>query len=102
MVDSILSPDVRIGASAHVVNSILFDGVTVGNGARVSRCIVEKGVQIPAGTILDFDSVSDQHDFVVSEKGVIVIPRGYAGWAQHTSQNAPSYADEQEFASQNR
>jgi len=83
VVNSILSPDVKVNPAAHVVDSILFEGVSVGAGARVARCIVEKGVTIPPGTIVDFDSMSDTEDAVVSENGVIVIPKGYDNWEQH-------------------
>ncbi len=86
VINSILSPDVRVDGGAHVVDSILFDGVTVGAGSRVTRCIIEKGVTIPPGTIVDFDSLCDAPGCVISEKGVLVIPKGYASWAKHSSQ----------------
>ncbi len=82
--NSILSPDVRINEGAHVVDSVLFDGVTVGCGARLSRCIVEKGVTIPPGTIVDVDTMSAVPGCFISNKGVIVIPRGYSGWGQQS------------------
>ena len=81
-----MSRDVRVEAGAHVVDSILFEGVTVGAGSRVSRCIIDKGVTIPPATVLDFDSMSDNETCVISEKGVIVIPKGYNDWACHSSQ----------------
>ena len=81
--NSILSPGVRVEAGAHVVDSVLFNRVTVGAGSRVTRCIVEKGVDIPPGTIVDSDSMSDNKGCVISEKGVLVIPKGYSNWAQH-------------------
>jgi len=83
--NSILSPGVRVEEGTHVVDSVLFDGVTVGSGARIARCIVEKEVKIPPGTIVDADSVSHLPGCTTSDKGVIVIPRGYTGWHENGS-----------------
>jgi glucose-1-phosphate adenylyltransferase len=47
--DSILSPEVRIGAGAVVEHSILMDGVIVEPGARVVRAVIDKGALIGAG-----------------------------------------------------
>ena len=80
VVDSILSPDVRVGEAAKVVGSVLFEGVRVGSGSRLSRCIVDKGVNIPPGTVVDIDTFADRPGCVVSEKGVVVIPSGYSDW----------------------
>ena len=93
VVNSILSPNVRVDEGAHVVDSVLFDGVTVGTGARVSRCIVEKGVQIPPGIILDYDSLAESGDCVISDNGVIVIPQGYSEWGRHSARSSED-ADE--------
>ncbi len=84
--NSILSPDVRVEGGAQVVDSVLFAGVTVGTGSHLSRCIVDKGVTIPPGTTINFESAENLPGCVVSEKGVIVIPKGYSDWRQHTKQ----------------
>lgn len=75
--NSILSRDVRIEDDALVESCILFDGVTVGAGSRLKRCIVDKGVKIPPGTTIGGDAKLDSARFTVSEKGVVVIPKGY-------------------------
>ncbi len=100
VINSVLSPDVRIEAGAHVVDSVLFDGVTVGAGCRVNRCIVEKGNTIPPGTIIDFDSLSDAPGCVISEKGVIVIPKDYSDWALHSSRTEDAAEDDADFVLQ--
>ncbi|MEZ6131776.1 MAG: glucose-1-phosphate adenylyltransferase [Planctomycetaceae bacterium] len=100
VINSVLSPDVTIHSGAQVVDSILFDRVTVGAGARVSRCIIEKDVVVPPGTIIDFDSLSDAPGCVISEKGVIVIPRGYSDWGRHSSQSSEVASDSSQFALQ--
>ncbi|MBF0255523.1 MAG: glucose-1-phosphate adenylyltransferase [Gammaproteobacteria bacterium] len=74
---SILFPRVKINEGAYVHNAILFNGVEVGEGARLNRCIVDKGVKIPAGEQIGFDRQRDAERFTLSEKGVVVVPKGY-------------------------
>lgn len=85
VVNSVLSPDVRVNSDAHVVDSVVLDGVTVGAGSRVARCIIDKGVTIPPYTNIDFDSMTDSKRAVISENGVIVIPCDYSDWKNHSS-----------------
>jgi len=73
--------------------------VTVGAGCRINRCIVEKGVDIPPGTIVDFDAMSDTEGCVISEKGILVIPKGYSNWSQHSVQQSNTLENTIEFPS---
>ncbi len=74
---SIIAPDVRVHHDAHVTDSILFPGVTVQPGARVNRCIIDKNVVVPAGVRIGFDRDADAQRFTISERGIVVIPKGY-------------------------
>lgn len=74
---SIIAPDVRVHHDAHVTDSILFPGVTVQPGARVNRCIIDKNVVVPAGVRIGFDREADGQRFTISERGIVVIPKGY-------------------------
>ena len=74
---SILFPNVRLEEAATVEDSLLFQGVTVGEGAMLRRCIVDKHVAIPAGERIGFDPVRDAERFTVSDRGVVVIGKGY-------------------------
>lgn len=80
VVNSILSPGVRVHAGAQVVDSVLFEGVTAGPGARLNRCIVDKHVSVPAGAVIDRDSMTPSADCVVSEKGVVVLAKDFCRW----------------------
>jgi len=80
VVNSILGPNVRVEPNAHVVDSVLFDDVTIGPGARVYRAILEKGVNVPTAAVVDIDSVSTSDSCTRSQKGVVVIGRGYSEW----------------------
>jgi glucose-1-phosphate adenylyltransferase len=74
---AILFPNVRIEEGAVVENSLLFQGVAVGEGAQLQRCIVEKHVLIPAGERIGFDRARDAERFTVSDRGIVVIGKGY-------------------------
>lgn len=74
---SILCPRVRVMDRAIVDSSILCDGVLVGEGSHLRNCIVDKDVQIPANTRIGFEPAADRERFTLSEKGVVVIPKGF-------------------------
>ncbi|MCM8824973.1 MAG: glucose-1-phosphate adenylyltransferase [Candidatus Omnitrophica bacterium] len=74
---SILSPWVRINSYAEVSESILLDNVNVGRYCRIRRTIIDKNVVVPQGMIIGYDPVEDRKRFVVSEAGVVVVPKDY-------------------------
>jgi glucose-1-phosphate adenylyltransferase len=74
---TILFPSVRVEQGAVVEHSLLFEGVTVEEGAHLHRCIVDKDVTIPAGERIGFDRALDAKRFMVSEGGIVVIPKSY-------------------------
>jgi glucose-1-phosphate adenylyltransferase len=73
---SVLSPLVRVHSWARVEESILLDGVDVGRGAQLRRVIVDKNVRIPGGMRIGFDLEADRPRFIVSDDGLVAIPRG--------------------------
>lgn len=75
--ESILSNDAFVDDEGIVERSLLFEGVRVGRGAHLVGCIVERGVQIPESTRIGVDLAADRARFVVSDGGVVVVPRGY-------------------------
>lgn len=72
---SVLGPEVRVNSYARVSECVLMDGVDVGRRARVSRAIVDKGVHIPAGFVVGEDLEDDRRRFLVTDGGIVVIPR---------------------------
>jgi glucose-1-phosphate adenylyltransferase len=74
---SILASRVQVHEDAIVEDALLFDSVSVGAGAKLRRCIIDKEVQIPPGEAIGFDLDKDRQRFTVSEKGVVVVPKGY-------------------------
>jgi glucose-1-phosphate adenylyltransferase len=72
---SVLSAGVRVNSFAHVEQCILLEGVRVGRYARLRKVIVDKGVEIPQGMQIGFDPEEDRKRFVISEDGIVVIPK---------------------------
>ena len=75
---SVLFPRVRIHSFSSVSESILMDGVEVGRHCTLKRVIVDKHVHIPAGTTIGEDLVRDrERGLLVSEEGIVVVPKNY-------------------------
>lgn len=74
---SILSPGVFVDDESLIQNSILFHGVKVGKKVHISNAIIDKNVVIPDNQQIGVDLQKDRERFIVSEKGVVVVPKGY-------------------------
>ena len=75
--DSILASRVLVEQTAVVESSLLFDGVVIGAGAVVRRTIIDKNVHVPPGEAIGVDPARDRERFTTSDKGVVVVPKGY-------------------------
>ncbi len=75
--NSILSRNVRVDEGATVADSIVFDDVQIGHGAQVQRCIIDKHVNIPPNERIGIDPYLDAQRFVLSDDGIVVVPRDY-------------------------
>ena len=76
VVQSILSPDVRVNSYSEVQGCILFNGVNVGRYSRLRRCIVERGVHIPENTQIGYDMEYDRRrGFTITDSGLVVVAR---------------------------
>ncbi|MBI3665070.1 MAG: glucose-1-phosphate adenylyltransferase, partial [Acidobacteria bacterium] len=74
VLNSILSPGVRINSFSEVEHSILFPHVTVGRHSRIRRAIIDRGVQLPEYTEIGFDPEEDRKNgHVVTETGIVVV-----------------------------
>ena len=71
VVNSILSPRVRVERDAELEECVLLPGVQIGRGAKLRRVIVEEGVRIPAGVRIGFGG--DSEDFLTSPRGVVAV-----------------------------
>lgn len=74
--NSVLSPNVRINSYVDVRESILMENVQIGRNCKIRRAIIDKDVYVPAGTTIGYDAEADRERFIVSEGGLVVIPKG--------------------------
>lgn len=74
---SVLFPGVIVGDESLIQNSILFHGVSVGEQVQIQNAIIDKYVTVPHGEEIGIDLHKDRQRFSVSEKGVVVVPKGY-------------------------
>lgn len=75
VINSLLSPGVRIDSCAEVKDSIIMEGVHVDEGARVKRAIIDKQVRIPPGAEIGYDLEKDRRRFTVTDSGIVVLQR---------------------------
>jgi glucose-1-phosphate adenylyltransferase len=73
----ILFPEVRVNSFSNIEDSVLFEHVDIGRRARIRRTIIDKGVQVPPDEVIGYDLERDRERFVVSDEGIVVVPKGY-------------------------
>ena len=72
---SIIGHNVRVNSYSYITDSIIFDNCKVGRHARIRRTIIDKNVIIPEGFEIGFDPEEDRKKFVVTDTGIVVIPK---------------------------
>jgi glucose-1-phosphate adenylyltransferase len=79
VVNSMLSPSVRVNSYARVEDSIILSGAEIGKRALVRRAIIDKGVVIPEGMEVGVNSDDDiARGFTRTESGLTVVPHMWA------------------------
>ncbi len=73
VVNSVLSPDVRVNSYCEIDRSILFPHVNIGRNSRIRKAIVDRGVFMPENTVIGFDLEEDRKKYHVAENGVVVV-----------------------------
>ncbi len=72
---SVLAPGCRIHSFSEIQESVLFERVIIGRHAKIRKAIIDKDVEIPAGTVIGYDSEADRRRFTVTANGIVVIPK---------------------------
>jgi len=74
VVNSILSPDVRVNSYSDVDGSILFSHVSVGRYSRIRRAIIDRHIQLPENTEIGYNPDEDRkRGYHITETGIVVV-----------------------------
>lgn len=75
VVNSILSPNVRIDSHSLVEESILFSNVQIGSRVKIKKAIIDKNVVIPDNFEVGYNLEEDKKRFFVTPSGIVVIAK---------------------------
>jgi glucose-1-phosphate adenylyltransferase len=73
VINSILSPDVRVNSYTEVESSIIFSHVNIGRYSRIRRAIIDRHIHIPEHTEIGYNPEEDRKNYHVTESGIVVI-----------------------------
>jgi glucose-1-phosphate adenylyltransferase len=60
-----------------VDESVILDGVVVGRHCKIKKAIIDKKNVIPPRTEIGCNPREDSKRFVVTPRGIVVVPKGY-------------------------
>ncbi|HEX7004296.1 MAG TPA: glucose-1-phosphate adenylyltransferase [Trueperaceae bacterium] len=77
--ESILARRVRVHSYSLVERSVIFDNSSIGRNCIIRNAIIDKNVRVPDGMRIGVDRAEDEsRGFVVTERGVVTVPKSYA------------------------
>ena len=77
VLDSVLSPGVRVNSWSRVERSVIMHNTRIGRYAVVQNAILDKNVEVPDGAVVGVDKEHDKaRGFVVSAGGITVVGKG--------------------------
>jgi glucose-1-phosphate adenylyltransferase len=75
--NSVLSYNVNVRSWAEVDESVILDDVEVGRYCKIKKAIIDKDNIIPPYTEIGINPAADRERFHVSQRGIVVVPKGY-------------------------
>jgi glucose-1-phosphate adenylyltransferase len=76
---SIISPGVKIGMDAQIIDSVILDDVTVGARTRIVRAIVDSDNPIPPDSNIEAGNIrlkmKHKENIEVTSSGIVLVPR---------------------------
>ena len=75
--NSVLGYNVVVRSWATVDESVILDDVVVGRKCRIKKAIIDKHNIIPPETEIGFHPKEDRKSFVITPRGIVVVPKGY-------------------------
>jgi glucose-1-phosphate adenylyltransferase len=81
---SLLFYNVNIGSRSEVSESVILPDVTVGAGCRLRNVIIDRGAHVADGTIIGEDTATDKsRGFRVTESGLVLVTPDMLGQRLH-------------------
>lgn len=80
--DSVLFPNVSVGAGSVLERCVVLPGARIGRGCRLSDTIVDEDCELPDGTVIGQDRARDARYCEMSEHGVAVVSSSTADGLQ--------------------
>jgi glucose-1-phosphate adenylyltransferase len=75
--NSVLSYNVVVRSWATVDESVILDGVVVGRNCTIKKAIIDKDNIIPPNTEIGCNPSRDRENFTVTQRGIVVVPKGF-------------------------
>jgi glucose-1-phosphate adenylyltransferase len=73
VLNSVISPDVRVNSYTEVENSIIFSHVNIGRYSRIRRAIIDRHIHFPEHTEIGYNLEEDRKNYHVTEGGIVVV-----------------------------
>ena len=73
VVNSVISPDVRVNSYTEVESSIVFSHVNIGRYSRIRRAIIDRHIHLPEHTEIGYNLEEDRKKYHVTEGGIVVV-----------------------------
>jgi glucose-1-phosphate adenylyltransferase len=74
--NSVIGRNVRIHSYSQIEDSVIMDWVEVGRDCKIRHAIIDKSNIFADGTVIGYDPVKDGERYLLSDSGIVVVPRG--------------------------
>jgi glucose-1-phosphate adenylyltransferase len=75
--NSVLGTQVVTQSWSEVDECVIMDDVIIGRNTKVKKCIIDKHNYIPPGEVIGYNPAKDMKRFPVTERGIVVVPKGF-------------------------
>lgn len=72
----VIGRNVRIHSYSQIEDSVIMDWTEIGRDCKIRHAIIDKSNIFPAGTVIGYDPVKDEERYLLSDSGIVVVPRG--------------------------
>jgi glucose-1-phosphate adenylyltransferase len=70
---SVLFSKVKINSFSTIQDCVILPEVTIGRNCRLTKVVLDKGCNVPEGTVIGEDPISDAEKYEISAEGVVLV-----------------------------